>query len=158
MRVLLATIIAATSTQVDLRPFIGSVTQIARPTGVPIILPDWLQVEAVPRRLYATATASKTGWELELSSAPHCGHANVCFVALFVAERGGRLPGKPNATLPGGIPAQYRAVSCGGSCAPANVWFVRRGVLYQIQVKSPPRDARAALVGMAAQSLRKGPR
>ena len=158
MRLLLATIVAATSTQVDLRPFIGSVTEIARPTGAPIILPDWLQVGAVPRRVYATATASKTGWELELASAPDCGHANACFVALFVGGRGGRLPGKANATLPGGIAAQYRPVSCVGSCAPANLWFVRRGVLYQIQVKNPPRNARGALLGMAAQALRRGPR
>ena len=44
MRLLLATLVAATSTQVDLRPFIGSVTEIARPTGAPIILPDYPQV------------------------------------------------------------------------------------------------------------------
>jgi hypothetical protein len=158
VRVLLATIVLATSAQVDLRPFVRSVTSIARPTGVPIILPDWLRVEAVPHRLYASAAATRTGWDLKLSSAPDCGHASACFVALFQAERGAALPGRPNATLPGGIPAQYRPVGCGGSCAPATLWFVRRDVLYTFQVESPPRDAQAALLALAVQALRRGPR
>ena len=47
---------------------------------------------------------------------------------------------------------------CGGSCAPANLWFTRNRVLYTYQVKDPPKDARAALLAMAAQALRAGPR
>ena len=29
----------------------------------------------------------------------------------------------------------FRAVSCGGSCAPANLWWEQNGVMYQIQIK-----------------------
>lgn len=41
----------------------------------------------------------------------------------------------------GGSPCQaavlemFRAVSCGGSCAPANLWWEQSGVMYQIQIK-----------------------
>jgi hypothetical protein len=155
---LAALALAAPGAQVDLRPFVKDVARIARPTGVPIILPSWLQLEAIPRRIYAGAQAEHGGWSLEIASAPDCRHASACFVAGFQAERGGGLPGKPNATLPGEIKALYRPVSCGGSCAPANVWFVRKGVLYTFQVKNPPKNPRAALLAMAAQALRAGPR
>ncbi len=150
--------LATPAAQIDLRPFDKQVAQIARPTGVPIILPSWLQLAAVPKRIYASAQADAGGWQLDISSARNCGHANACFVAFFEAKRGGTLPGKPNATLSNGLKALYRPVSCGGSCAPANLWFVRQKALYTYQVKDPPKNARAALLAMAAQALRVGPR
>jgi len=36
--------------------------------------------------------------------------------------------------LSGGIRGFFRPVSCGGSCAPANLWWEQGGVLYQIQL------------------------
>jgi hypothetical protein len=37
--------------------------------------------------------------------------------------------------LANGIVAHFSPVSCGGSCAPANLWWVQNGVEYQIQIK-----------------------
>ena len=37
--------------------------------------------------------------------------------------------------LSGGRIGMFRPVSCGGSCAPANLWWEQDGVLYQIQIK-----------------------
>ena len=37
--------------------------------------------------------------------------------------------------LSGGRIGMFRPVSCGGSCAPANLWWEQNGVLYQIQIK-----------------------
>jgi hypothetical protein len=39
--------------------------------------------------------------------------------------------------LAGGITGFFRPVSCGGSCAPANLWWEQGAVLYQIQLKLP---------------------
>lgn len=37
--------------------------------------------------------------------------------------------------LSGGRTGMFRPVSCGGSCAPANLWWEQNGVMYQIQLK-----------------------
>ncbi len=37
--------------------------------------------------------------------------------------------------LKGQIAGQFRPVSCGGSCAPANLWWQKEGYQYQIQLK-----------------------
>jgi hypothetical protein len=38
-------------------------------------------------------------------------------------------------TLPGGRRGMFEPVSCGGSCAPANLWWEQDGAMYQIQLK-----------------------
>jgi hypothetical protein len=37
--------------------------------------------------------------------------------------------------LAGGVCGVFRSISCGGSCAPANLWWRQNGVTYQIQIK-----------------------
>jgi hypothetical protein len=39
--------------------------------------------------------------------------------------------------LAGGIVGFFRPVSCGGSCAPANLWWERGSALYTLQLKLP---------------------
>jgi hypothetical protein len=81
------------------------------------------------------------------------------FVSLYFAEEGseatfaagfGRstrlfrpqdLPNARRVALSGGRSGIFRAVSCGGSCAPANLWWEQNGAMYQIQVKLPGRLA-----------------
>ena len=45
------------------------------------------------------------------------------------------LPNTRRVTLAGGVIAMFRPVSCGGSCAPANLWWEQNGVMYNIQIK-----------------------
>ena len=45
------------------------------------------------------------------------------------------LPNTRRVVLVGGHTGIFRAVSCGGSCAPANLWWEQNGVMYQIQIK-----------------------
>ena len=35
----------------------------------------------------------------------------------------------------------FSPVSCGGSCAPANLWWQQNGLMYQIQIKLESRSA-----------------
>jgi hypothetical protein len=43
--------------------------------------------------------------------------------------------------LSGGRKGMFRPVSCGGSCAPANLWWVQNGVMYQIQIQGGGTEA-----------------
>jgi len=45
------------------------------------------------------------------------------------------LPNTRPVALARGLMGIFRPVSCGGSCAPANLWWVQNGVMYQIQIK-----------------------
>jgi hypothetical protein len=47
----------------------------------------------------------------------------------------GDLPNTRPVPLGGGLTGLFRPVSCGGSCAPANLWWQQNGATYQIQVK-----------------------
>ena len=62
----------------------------------------------------------------------------------------------------GDIRGYFSPVSCGGSCAPANLWWEDKGVLYQIQVKLPSNldeeDQKKTITAIANSSIVAGPR
>jgi hypothetical protein len=134
----------------------GQLAAVKRQTGVAVLLPARLRLAGPVRKLYATGSGNRKGWILGFDAAPGCRGADACFVASFEGRRGGRLPGRPNLRLPGGAPGIYRPVRCGGSCAPATLWFAYGGTLYTWQVKEPP--PRSALVRAAGSALAAGPR
>jgi hypothetical protein len=60
--------------------------------------------------------------------------------ATFAAGFGGSTRIEPlsdahRVELSGGRTGMFMPVSCGGSCAPANLWWEQNGVMYQIQIK-----------------------
>jgi hypothetical protein len=150
---------AGSASVVDLpTTFRTHLPKVKRASTVPVYLPTKLPLAGPAMKLYPTSAGSKNAWDLELSYAAGCGGATACFGASFEGRRGGKLPFRSNLRLAGGQPAHYRPISCGASCAPANLWFVHRGVLYQYQVKQPLRDTKAALAALANQALAAGPR
>jgi hypothetical protein len=153
---------AAPTGSIDLlAAFRTQVAKVKRATTVPVLLPRSLLVAGPAPRVYASGGPARGGWVLLLSGAPRCGGANACFIASFEAQRGKRLPGRANVSLAGGTRALYIPIGCGASCSPASLFFVRGGVLYSWQVKNPPAGAsaaRAALIRMANDALRAGPR
>ena len=64
--------------------------------------------------------------------------------------------------LASGITGFFRPVSCGGSCAPANLWWEQRAVLYQIQLKLRSALAenkqRGIITAVADSAILAGPR
>ena len=95
-------------------------------------------------------------WFVSLAVVRSCGGADACFVAGFDGERGGRLPSQANFTrlrLAGGDPARFHPVTCGGSCAPATLWFVHRGVLYTWQVATRERGRKNVLIRLANAAI-----
>jgi hypothetical protein len=154
---LAAAVAAALPMTIDvLREGRSQLAAVKRQTEVAVLLPAKLPLGGPVKKLYATGSGYRKGWTLEFDAAPGCGGADACFVASFEGRRGGRLPGTPNLRLAGGTPGVYSPVRCGGSCAPATLWFVHRGTLYSWQVKEPP--PRSALVRAAGAALAAGPR
>ena len=132
--------------------------KIKRATRVPVILPGRLLLGGPLRRVYVSGGGSRSAWLLTVGAVPRCGGATACFVASFAADAGKRLPRRANVRLRGGVRGLYRPISCGASCSPASLWFVRGSVLYSWQVKDPPRPVRASLIRMANAALAAGPR
>ena len=124
---------------------------------MPVLLPASLPLLG-NFKVYATAYATRSSFVLDLAAAPHCGGANACFVAMFQGERGGRLPGRPNARLANGDPAFFHPVTCGGSCAPNSFWFIHKGYLYSWQAKDLRTPEKAVMTRMANQAIAAGPR
>jgi len=140
-----------------LRTFAPQIAKVKRTTRVPVLLPPSLPLLG-SFKVYATSSAARNMFVLDLAAAPRCGGANACFVAMFQGERGGRLPGRPNARLANGDPAFFHPVTCGGSCAPNSFWFVHEGYLYSWQAKDLRAPEKAVLTRMANQAIAAGPR
>jgi hypothetical protein len=64
--------------------------------------------------------------------------------------------------LASGITGFFRPVTCGGSCAPANLWWEQGAVLYQIQLKLPSKlrekNQQGIITGVANSAIHSGPR
>jgi hypothetical protein len=155
---LCATAVGGATRNVDLlRAFRAQLPKVKRTTTVPVLLPPSLPLLG-NYSVYATGSATRRSFDLELAGAPNCGGANACFVATFKGERGGRLPGRPNARLARGDPALFHPVTCGGSCAPNSFWFTHEGVLYSWQAKDLRSPQKAILTRMTNQAIAAGPR
>ena len=147
-------------TSIDLlKAFRTQLPKVRHATSVPILLPRTMPLGGRESfHVYATGGATRRGWDLELAAAPRCGGANACFIASFVAKRGGKLPRRSNLRLSTGDRAVFQGISCGASCAPASLWFLHGGVLYEWQFKDPPKKTRSAMARLAAAAIRAGPR
>ena len=138
--------------------FAKQLPRVKHATTVPVLLPPALLLLGT-YKVYATGSATKSSFDLELAGAPDCRGADACFVAAFQGQRGGKLPGAANLRLAGGDPAIYHAFSCGGSCSPTSFWFTHGGVLYSWQAKDlPGKSTKAILARMANQAIAAGPR
>lgn len=64
--------------------------------------------------------------------------------------------------LAGGITGFFRPVNCGGSCAPANLWWEQGALLYQIQLKLPStlreKNQQGIITAVGNSAILAGPR
>ena len=84
------------------------------------------------------------------------------FAAFFQAQRDPdedlqALPNVRKVELSHGLRGYFRPVSCGGSCAPANIWWRNDRVLYQIQMVFPSTlresDQQRAITAVANSAI-----
>jgi hypothetical protein len=123
-------------TKQPLTIFKPALDEIQNKIQIPILLPSKLptliRVEEI-KGVFGEVT--KNGYFVSL------GYAEVGSNATYAAGFSGSkeiLPSPSNTrlvTLNDGTVARFRPVSCGGSCAPANLWWVRDGVEYGVQIK-----------------------
>jgi len=122
------------------RVFTPALKQIQSKTHIPILLPSKLP-SAIPESgiKLASGEVRKDGYFISL-------YYSADAIASYAAGFGGStlvlqdrdLPNSARVSLSERRTAIFRPVSCGGSCAPANLWWEQNGVMYQIQVKLSP--------------------
>ena len=72
------------------------------------------------------------------------------------------IPNVRKVKLSHGLVGYFREVGCGGSCAPANLWWEEDHVLYQIQLELSPnladKDQQRKMIATANSAILPGPR
>jgi hypothetical protein len=130
--------------------------------GVAVLLPATMPLDTPD---FTASSASKGNYTLEIDGAKNCDGANVCLFALFMAQRGGKLFGKP-VSLTQGVHGAFKNITCGASCSPAAITWIEHGVRYEIQanpsIEAHPnvstKTLRAVFVAAANSAIQAGPR
>jgi hypothetical protein len=123
-----------------------------------VYLPSRIRVGVKASRVRGTFDAGNDNYDLILGVGRSCNGANVCLLANFAAIRGEKPSGK-RVKLSGGTKGYWRDISCGASCSPAEIQFVKGGVLYSIATKATTqKTVKATLVKLANSAIDAGPR
>lgn len=147
--------------------FASVLPQIKARSHVPVFLPSQLPppIAKAKHAVMGTAEADKYGIALYYEREPDGGYLG--FAASFSGE--GKSKFNPReltnfepVDLARHLRGFFRAVSCGGSCAPANLWWEQEGVLYQVQLMLNPdlsdQTQESAIVAVANSAILGGPR
>ena len=149
--------------------FVSVLAELKEKTEVPILLPGALPGET--ERLWAFVEAEETDYQIlihyENDDGTQLG-SGATFYGMFVGAKGQLPAGLPNhqevreVKLADGNVGFFRPISCGGSCAPANLWWMRDGVSYHIQLKLfsslSEQDQESTITQVANSAILGGPR
>jgi hypothetical protein len=107
---------------------------------VPILLPSKLP-ESIGRAEHAVVQKAEAN-EYAISLYYKLGVGDSGFSASFSGSANPgyspqELGNVSEVKLARGLRGFFRPISCGGSCAPANLWWEAGGIVYQIQLKLP---------------------
>lgn len=144
----------------------GSViAEVKTKSRITVLLPSELSQPVAEAKNAVVEKASEGEYAISLYYELGIGDAG--FAALFAAQADPsyepqELPSVHKIELSKGMIGYFRPVSCGGSCAPSNLWWKEDRVLYQIQLKLPytvpEKDQQKALVDAANSAILAGPR
>jgi hypothetical protein len=118
--------------------FRSPLQQIQSQTKIPILLPSKLPPIIIEKDIkLAMGEVKEDGYLISLD------YSDLGEVSALAATFSGStqkfgpddLRNAGRVALSGGRTGWFRPVSCGGSCAPANLWWEQNGVTYQIQIK-----------------------
>lgn len=115
--------------------FVSVLPEVKAKSHVPVLLPS----EPIGKAKHAVVEKA-TANEYAISLYYELGVGQAGFAASLRAQANPKyhpqdLSNVSEVKLAGGIRGFFRPLSCGGSCAPANLWWELGGVLYQIQLK-----------------------
>jgi hypothetical protein len=135
--------------------FANVLSKVRKKSKVAVRLPSSLNAGVKPSRVYgAVEELSRGRYHLSLGAARGCHEATACFIAAFFGQDGGALVGTRKVSLAHGISGRFDPISCGASCAPAQLGWKQHGVAYTIQFKGSKRQ----LVRLANSAIRGGAR
>jgi hypothetical protein len=155
------------SQEPPLAVFASVLPRIKAKSHVPVLLPSQLPppITKAKHAVIGTAKAGKYGIALYYEREPDGGYFG--FAASFSAE--GRAKFNPReltnfepVSLAHHLHGFFRAVSCGGSCAPANLWWEQDGALYTVQLELSPslseKSQQKSIVAVVDSAILGGPR
>jgi hypothetical protein len=152
---LLATLALTAVHPADLNAlFADALPQAKARTRIAVLLPDTMPTDA--KHLYPDHWETKKTYTLSLADIPRCGEATACFEAEFSGRKGGAPFGARRVALAKGRHGRFKPLSCGASCSPPAISWSERGATYTIQANVG--HAKATLVKMADEAIRRGPR
>jgi hypothetical protein len=163
---------SATNAMSSARPVIPLPTALATVLSrvksgshLPVLLPSQLPQPVVKARYAVVENASEGEYVISLNYELGIGDSGFAasFEANAHANYGPRdLPNVEEVKLSRGLVGYFRPVSCGGSCAPANLWWEEHRILYQIQLKLPStlseKEQRSKIIATAISAILAGPR
>jgi len=118
------------------RVFKPAIDKLLGKTKVPILLPSKLPIIIRERDIkLAWGTVSESGYDIALYYTEIGSDASLAADFIGSTQVFRDLPNTRKVEFGKGIIGMFRPVSCGGSCAPANLWWEQNGVMYQIQIK-----------------------
>lgn len=126
-------------------------------TPVGVMIPRFLPLDT-DRPLFTATSVTEGAWFVELAATRRCGGANACTLGTISGVQGGERTNRVRVRLRDGKSGWYRPLSCGASCAPPSIEFVRAKVLYTIQAKVAQRGKgpKAILTTAANSALKAG--
>ena len=108
-------------------------TALVEETPVGVMLPQSLPFD-YSGMLYSSTEVTEGAWFVSLGG-KDCRGANACTLGTLSGVQGGERNNRIRVRLADGKNGWYRPLSCGASCAPPSIEFVRNKVLYGIQAK-----------------------
>lgn len=145
--------------------FRSALAEIKAKTNVPVLLPAKLPRPFRDAKHASVDKATEDEYVVSLYYELNAGDAG--FAASFEGTKNPRyspreLGNVRQVKLASGITGFFRPVNCGGSCAPANLWWERGRVLYHIQLKLPStlreEKQQAIIMAVGNSAILAGPR
>jgi hypothetical protein len=144
---------------------VSALAEVEANTRVPVLLPTELPKpfghakHAIVEKVSAGEYAVSLYYELDAGEAGFAASFEATNNPLYSPRELGNVR---ELKLANGITGFFRPVSCGGSCAPANLWWKQGAVLYQLQLKLPStlreKNQQAVITAVANSAILAGPR
>jgi len=143
--------------------FTAVLADVKAECDLPVLLPSELPkpIADAQHALMQETTADRYSiglyYELEIGDAGYAATFSGESKPKYSASELGRRVG-----LAHGISGFFRPVSCGGSCAPANLWWEENGMLYNVQLRlsasNSERSQQDTITAVANSAILAGPR
>jgi hypothetical protein len=104
---------------------------------VPVYLPTRLPASATAKITSAVGARTAHGYTVTLYHLAGVGDAGHAGMVSGNTNTFTSLPNTKEVRLANGTAALFRPVSCGASCAPANLWWQMSGHEYSVQLRLP---------------------